>query len=347
MAKAPPKEAAAAAAIAGAAAVGGRLAWDKFSSRKEEEARAFRLDGEEHVPDGMRRVARGQLENGLADLDGQPSRKLDEAVHESRKRLKRLRASLRLGRGALGERTYKWENKTFRDAGRKLAGPRDAAALVKTLDDLTERFGDELGPEAMAPLRRQLKHDHDAEVKTLSENEGAIQKVRDELESAHTRTAAWTFDKKGFGALRPGLKKIYGRGRKRMRAAAGDPSTERLHEWRKRTKDLWHAEQLLRAADPKGMKKLAKRTHDLSDLLGDDHDLAVLEAYVRERPTALPDPEDRAALLAVVGRRRKTLQRKAFALGHRLYKRPPKRFVKRIERDWRKRTAGSPQRVAD
>jgi CHAD domain-containing protein len=346
MAKAPPKEAAAAAAIAGAAAVGGKLAWDKVSSRKAQEARAYRLDGQEHVPDGMRRVARGQLENGLDDLDGEPSRKLDDAVHASRKRLKRLRASLRLGRGALGEPTYKRENKTFRDLGRRLAGPRDAAVLVETLDGLTERFGDELGPEAMAPLHRQLERAHDAEVKALSEDQSAIGEVRDELESARTRTAAWSFDGKGFGALRPGLKKIYRRGRKSMRAAADDPSTERLHEWRKRTKDLWHAEQLLRPADPKRMKKLAKRTHDLSDLLGDDHDLAVLEAYVREHPGALPVQEDREALLAVIARRREKLQRKAFALGGKLYRRSPKRFVKRVERGWKKRAADTPPQVA-
>jgi CHAD domain-containing protein len=131
-----------------------------------------------------------------------------------------------------------------------------------------------------------------------------------------------------------------------MRAAADDPSTARLHEWRKRTKDLWHAEQLLRPADPKRMKKLAKRTHDLSDLLGDDHDLAVLETYVREHPGALPAPDDREALLAVIERRREKLQRRAFALGAKLYRRSPKRFVKRVERGWKKRAADSPRQVA-
>jgi CHAD domain len=69
------------------------------------------------VPDGMRRIARGQLDAGIEELEGQPNRKLDEAVHETRKRLKRLRASLRLERCAIGDETYSRENAAFRDLG--------------------------------------------------------------------------------------------------------------------------------------------------------------------------------------------------------------------------------------
>jgi hypothetical protein len=60
----------------------------------------------------MRRIARGQLDAGIEEVEGQPNRNLDEAVHEARKRLKRLRASLRLERFALGDETYQRENAT-------------------------------------------------------------------------------------------------------------------------------------------------------------------------------------------------------------------------------------------
>ena len=69
----------------------------------------------------MRRIARGQLDAGIEELEGQPGRKLDEAVHETRKRLKRLRASLRLGRYAMGDETYRRENAAFRDLGKRLS----------------------------------------------------------------------------------------------------------------------------------------------------------------------------------------------------------------------------------
>src|SRR3954454_20179131 len=188
-----PKEAAtaAAAAIAGVAAAGGKLAWGKLSGRGEEPSRAYRLHEREYVPDGLRRVARGQLECGLEDLDGEPSDNLDQAVHESRKRLKRLRATLRLGRGGIDQDTYKAENAAFRDAGRRLAGPRDAAVLVETLDELTQRFADELRLEDTTPLRERLVRDHERQANALRKDESALESVRGELDRGRARTAAW------------------------------------------------------------------------------------------------------------------------------------------------------------
>ena len=153
-------------------------------------------------------------------------------------------------------------------------------------------------------------------------------------------------DADGFDAMKPGLRRIYRRGRKRMRTARREPTTENLHEARKRVKDLWHATQIVRPAAPKKLKRLSRRFHDLADLLGDDHDLAVLREYVERHPQAFDDDASRRALLAVLDRRREALQRDALKLGKRLYAQPPKRFVGRIERGWEKRAAKRPEPLA-
>jgi CHAD domain-containing protein len=343
----PPKEAAAAVAVAGAAAVGGKLAWDRLSGGGTDEAsRAYRLRRDEYVPDGIRRVARGQLDDAQDELDGASKRKLGEAVHETRKRLKRLRAALRLARGALGEETYQRENGAFREAGRRLAGARDAKVLIETLDALTDRFEVELSGEATAPVRAQLDDEHKRAIAALREDEDAVGVVVTELRAARERVAAWTFESDGFGALEPGLRRVYRRGRRRMRAAEAEPSTENLHEWRKRVKDLWHAAQILRPAAPKRMRRLAREAHDLSDRLGDDHDLVVLREYAEAHPEAFEDEASRGALIAVIDRRRLALQQEAFALARKVYGPPPKRFVGSIERGWHKRASAQPQPTA-
>jgi CHAD domain-containing protein len=342
-----PREAAAAVALTGAAAVGGKLVLDKVSAgRREDGARAYRLGQAEFVPDGMRRIARGQLDAGLEELAGQPNRGLDEAVHETRKRLKRLRAALRLGRSAIGAETYRRENAAFRDLGKRLSAPRDAMVLIETLDELTERFRDELPTDATGPLRARFEQMHERALTRLRRDEATIEAVRGELEGARVRSAAWTFDGEGFEALRPGLERIYRRGRRSMRAAAEEANDERLHEWRKRAKDLWHAVQILRPAAPKRMKRLAKRAHRLSDLLGDDHDLAVLRARVERAGGSFEREASRTALLAVIDRRRLSLQSDAFKLGAKIYEAPPKSFGRSVERGWRKRAATHPQAVA-
>ncbi len=217
-----------------------------------------------------------------------------------------------------------------------LSGVRDARVLVDTLDGLVDRFGKELSPEAIAPLRASLEREHKQALKSLKDDGGAVDLVVRKLENARGRTARWTFETDGFAALAPGLHRIYRRGRRAMRKAGRDPTTENLRELRKRVKDLWHALQIVRPAAPKATEKLAKRAHRLSDLLGDDHDLAVLRDYVLAHAELLEDAT-RAALVALIDRRRRALQRDGLRLAKQVYKRPPKRFVRGLEQGWKKR----------
>jgi CHAD domain-containing protein len=159
-------------------------------------------------------------------------------------------------------------------------------------------------------------------------------------------SASWTYDSDGFEALRPGLQRIYRRGRRSMRAVADEPSDEHLHEWRKRAKDLWHALQIAHPAAPKRMKALARQAHQLSDLLGDDHDLAVLREHIARRGVAFEREATRTALLSAIDRRRASLRREALTLGARIYARRPKRFARLVERGWQKRAAKHPEPIA-
>jgi CHAD domain-containing protein len=310
--------------------------------------RSYRLHVGEHVPDGIRRIARGQLVDGHEELAGAPGRKLGEAVHETRKRLKRLRALVRLSRDAIGDDAYERENTAFRMAGRRLSGARDAQVLLETLDAVRERFADELPERATADLRAHLRDEHERAQEQLREHETDTTAVLGTLTDAVARTPAWTFgDDADFAALSPGLRRIYARGRKRMRAARHDPSPENLHEWRKRVKDLWHATQIVREARPKQLKRLSKRAHALADVLGDGHDLHVLREYVCVHPQCFASETDRQALLAVVDRRATALCQKALKRGRALYDDSPKRFARKLERGWRKRAAGErPKPVA-
>lgn len=327
----------AAAAVVGAAAIAGKLAWDRHTASEREAQRAFVLYLDETVPDGIRRIARGQLDRAHAGLAESPKRKLATAVHDTRKSFKRLRATVRLARAGLGDDVYRHENAALRDGGRHLSGARDASVLTETLDQLQKASGNVLPDGATAKLRDQLEHEREQALTSLRADEAMVAAVVEEIGQARTRTAAWSFESEGFDSLEPGLRRIYRRGRKAMHRAQSDPTDENLHEWRKRVKDLWHAEQLLRAAAPKKMKKLARRTHVLADVLGDDHDLSELRLSVQRHDDSFDDHAAQAAQIAVIDRRRGELQRQAFALGERVYGRRPKKFVRAVKRGWHSR----------
>ena len=82
-------------------------------------------------------MALGQLDLAIELLstarNGGPD---EDAVHETRKALKRLRALVRLLEPELGAQAFARENAALRDAGRRLAGARDAEVMVGTLDAL-------------------------------------------------------------------------------------------------------------------------------------------------------------------------------------------------------------------
>jgi len=149
------------------------------------------------------------------------------------------------------------------------------------------------------------------------------------LREARGRVNGWPLERDSFDALRDGLKRTYRRGRRDLRAARADPTVEALHEWRKRAKDLWYQQTLLRALWPPVMQAVGDEAHELANRLGDDHDLAMLADWVREHAEAEPE------FFEAVQRRRSELQGEAIALGERLYADRPGAYVRRLRGLWK------------
>jgi len=197
-----------------------------------EDVRRFRLRDGELVSDGLRRIACTQLDMSIARLEGDTDEELGAAVHETRKSLKRLRATVRLARDELGDELYRRENSAFRDAGRRLAGARDGQVLLETLDALSERYPDEASRERFDRFRGFLAGEQAAAQRRLREG-AAIAEVLSELRAARARVPDWPLQREGFDGLAPGFRRVYRRGRRAYRAARREPGTESLHELRK------------------------------------------------------------------------------------------------------------------
>lgn len=132
----------------------------------------------------------------------------------------------------------------------------------------------------------------------------------------------------------PNLNRTYERGRKALKDAYRHPSDEGFHEWRKSVKDLWYHLRLLDPLWPGVMKALAAQAGSLADLLGDEHDLAVLRQTLAAEPDAFGTPGDVDAILELIGRRREELRADARLLGRRLYADKPAVFTDRLGAYW-------------
>ena len=289
----------------------------------------------EALADGLRRMALAQSELALELLggDGSASAPPDEtAVHETRKALKRLRALLRLLRGELGERGFRRENAALRDIARQLSATRDATVMLATLDALIERHPRKLGRRkgVLALRRRVAAESARMQGRTLA-TPAERAEVLGELHAFRWRVAAWSLAREpGLRAVDAELERLYRQGRRRHRrlARGHGERTLAMHEWRKRVKDLRYAAEML------NLRKLAARADELGELIGEEHDLAVLAEHLREGARGHKGElwntgrRTRKTLLRVIAKRRRKLRRTALRKGERLYRDKPSRFMR-------------------
>ncbi len=294
---------------------------------------SYRLQSNETFKIGLPRIAREQLSQALANLTD-PAENWDEMVHDTRKRCKKLRAVVRLVRDEMGEAIYKRENIAFRDAGRELAPLRDSYVMVKTVERLRTHYETALAEDAFTAAHSALKAQYEEAYSTIHPESEAVETAVSYLKDARRRITTWPIQHQEFTAVAPSLKRVYKRGYKGLARAADDPVSPNFHEWRKRVKYLWYHMRLLRYAWDDLLDELADEIHDLSDYLGDDHDLAILRDTLLAQSDLAGSTTSRQALLALISRRRKTLEESAFTLGRRIYAEKPKRFVGRIGTYW-------------
>lgn len=292
----------------------------------------FRLSQTTPLSDDLRRLADAELGaaiDRLQDPGGPP----DPRVHAARKAIKRVRALLRLARAGLPAPRFRAHNLALRDAARGLSAARDAAVALATFDRLVP------ADDPLTALRPAL-------VAAATPPPGAAPDpstapatapATDPLQVAAAALAPVRaglqidLDRLRFADLAAGLKDSYARGRAAMRAAraADDPDDETFHAWRKRAKDLWYQCQLLQGACPPLLGALESMLDALGEHLGDDHDLAVLQA------AAAASSETSDALRPRIAARHAELRDAAWRLGQRIYAERPQAFVRRIRAYWR------------
>lgn len=300
---------------------------------------SYRLDARETLPQGIRRIVDEQLRDAIAGLRTASADQRDHALHEARKAAKKSRAVLRLVRDELGSKDYRRENRALRDAARKLSGPRDAAVLVGTLDRLAGQVP--RARQSLAPLRAVLEERRRETAARVLDEEGAMTVAAEEILAVRVRIDDWRLRRDDFSLVAGGLTRTYERGRDSFAKARKQPTDARTHEARKGVKDLWYHARVLKPVWPGPMGELVDATEELGDLLGEDHDLAVLLETVRGLAATGADAGSGETLGVLVENRRAELRSRIWPLGRRIYAEKPKPFVRWIDvlyRVWREET---------
>jgi CHAD domain-containing protein len=321
-------------------------------------ATKLHLQTHESLAFGLQRMALGQFEIAIAGLQGTPDR--ETGVHQARKALKRVRAVLRLVRDILGDDVYRAENIVARDVARVLSPVRESFVLARTLDSLLTGEPDAISPATATELRDHLRAKHLETAGAILNDRDLMANLLTSVKCAATRFAHWpvmnievgddvvdirpTIPDR-FESLEPGMRRVYRRGRNRLRAAEQLPTMTNVHEWRKRVKYLRYQMEALTPLWPDVIGGLERSMDDLSEVLGAEHDLADLAVLIHLEPNLISRDLDRNRLLAAIARRRAALQADAFVVGDQVYAELPRRFTARFApywESWRRRQFYAP-----
>jgi CHAD domain-containing protein len=290
---------------------------------------SFNLDPALSMSEAVRRVACSELDDAYAAVGSRTDR--HRGVHDARKCLKRIRSLLVLIRPGLPEPVFLDLTKRLKAIAKELAPARDAQAL---LDAIAKLGGDthadvgavEHGLSAWLHRRRR------AAGKSLKGAMSAdAMRALFALRPAMANLAIYP---NSFQPVAAGMRDSYRSGREAFANAFDSDDDEAFHDWRKTLQQHWRHMQLLTPCWRSELSDRAELARHLSQILGDDHDLAQLCKLVSAPTMVFASPAETAAFIKRCRKRQRTLRQEAQSLGARLFVEKPKPFTARIEAYW-------------
>lgn len=251
----------------------------------------------------------------------------EEHLHKCRRRLKAVRALLRLVRPG-DETFFKEENARYRDVAASLAGPREATALIETVDRLAGAHPHHA--DIYAGLRAVLLERRDVVMSDISAFASIIDAATATCRQGLLRIGALSLpaDPNAAAAIvAEGVQRGLDRAKKALTKARSRGEEEDFHDLRKAVKV--HAAQLdvLGKLWPGGDKARRKALNKLGGKLGELNDLAVLDVLLKKETLAV-SPEARTVIEKDLKDEAKRLRKESLAGAKDLF-----------EHDWKRKIA--------
>lgn len=305
----------------------------------------YQIGANEPVIDAVRRIAHQQTALALTDLRSPEVLGPVGSVHDCRKRCNEVRALVRLVRGPAG-RLYQPTNAGYRNVGGALAEYRDAHALLSTFDDLIAVNSNRLPEVDLTPIRAELVRRSELGSEAILAADGPIGTAIETLENLQSGIDDWQLSKKGWRAISGGVNLTYRRGRLALARVQRKPRPSNYHELRRRTKYTRNHLRLLQMAAPSVLVPVAASYKGLSNSLGDAHDLALLQAELKNNPKTFGGKKVVRGANRFIDEHRVDLERRSVGLAVRLYQETPDQFTDRIGGYWKTwKRLGDEQRV--
>lgn len=286
----------------------------------------FRLRSREPLSKGLERVFREQIDSAL-HLCQSPAKQRGRTVHEVRKNLKKLRATMRLAVSEVGKNCYAKEDHCVRKIGRLVSDLRDAQVRLQTFIELRDEAAKTCEQQLFPRTEQLLLLERESFSAAFA---GWQSEVIPQLQGVKARLIGWPLHDLNWKQICGAIEKIYRRGQRGLAKTIDNPSPENFHAWRKRVKDIWYELRILQPLNRMVLQEMAHNAEVLSELLGRQHDLDFLLVRLEKETADETLAAELVQLQKFIGKRCKRLCRDALELGRRFYAEPAKAFAKRM-----------------
>jgi CHAD domain-containing protein len=291
---------------------------------------AYRLENNETLSFGLKRIVLELIDKSVFNLS-KGNGSFNEDIHDTRKNFKKIRTVLRLVRSNLGEEKFRLENSFYRDTSRTLSDLRDSTVLIQTFEKLLKNPEIEMSNFDFSIFRNFLIEKHKTISAAKSKKSVVINSLSTDLILARSRVFDYPLSGDNFKIIRKNLQRIFEQGQLMMYAVLSEAVKEKVHEWRKRVKDLWYSMRILSNLWPEIMSPMVVLLGKLSDTLGDANDLFLLKERIISNESKFNDNQHTRELINFIDKRIIDLLRDARFVGRKIYSENSKYFVGRMQ----------------
>jgi CHAD domain-containing protein len=293
---------------------------------------AFRLKADEPAGRGLRRLARKELRRARNWLR-RGSHPSEEAIHEARKSVKKVRAILQIVDADAGRRLGGCR-KRLRSVNRMLSRVRDADAMLEILEKLRTRTPQLISEHTFARIRRRLAEEKQAAMESAGRDR-AWKIVQGELRAVRKSAKRWRQAHRGLGAMAAGIHRAHRAGRKAQARARQRQRAADFHEWRKAMKALWYALRLLEGRSRR-IDRDAAALHRAEVSLGDDHNVVVLCDVLSNDPSVCRTAADVDRVRLAGDGYQCEMRKRALRNVRGIYARTSRQYLRAIRQEWKR-----------
>lgn len=274
-------------------------------------------------------AARKILHKGIKDINNTEKNK-NELIHDSRKRVKNLRAILKLIQSELNENKFKLLNNKLKALNKKSAVSRRAFVLLNIIDKMLFESSNNVSVDLLKTLKDNMLEIIESSQPKYNINQ-ILSSYHDTFVKIDEHLSELKFERKDFSAIRNGLALMYDEGKKFYKISARQQEVIILHELRKSAKDLYYVLEIFQKCWQPVIKPYNNQIKILTDYIGDLHDLHEFMLELNN-PLLKNYKSAKDNLKLIIDNQISSQKRQILILAEKIYAEKTNCFINRIEK---------------